>query len=96
MTLALQPFDQTERAGAAIRAKLAENPQILVVCTGNICRSPMGELLLSRYLSGTSITLSADMLKSATVVVVVLPFLFIYPFIQKYFTKGVTLGAVKG
>lgn len=46
MTSALQPFDQTERAGAAIRAKLAENPQILVVCTGNICRSPMGEVVL--------------------------------------------------
>ncbi|MFT3944211.1 MAG: low molecular weight protein-tyrosine-phosphatase [Ancrocorticia sp.] len=46
MTSASQPFDQTERAGAAIRAKLAENPQILVVCTGNICRSPMGEVVL--------------------------------------------------
>ena len=53
-------------------------------------------LILEDGLSGTSITLSADMLKSATVVVVVLPFLFIYPFVQKYFTKGVTLGAVKG
>lgn len=53
-------------------------------------------LILEDGLSGTAITLSADMLKSATVVVVVLPFLFIYPFIQKYFTKGVTLGAVKG
>ena len=53
-------------------------------------------LILEDGLSGTAITLSADMLKSATVVVVVLPFLFIYPFVQKYFTKGVTLGAVKG
>ena len=34
-------------------------------------------LILEDGLSGTSITLSADMLKSATVVVVVLPFLFI-------------------
>lgn len=53
-------------------------------------------LILEDGLSGTAITLSQDMLKSATVVVVVLPFLFIYPFIQQYFTKGVTLGAVKG
>ena len=37
-----------------------------------------------------------DMLKSAVVVVVVFPFLIIYPFVQKYFTKGVTVGAVKG
>lgn len=40
--------------------------------------------------------LGANMLKSATVLICVLPFLFIYPFIQKYFTKGVTIGAVKG
>lgn len=33
--------------------------QIVFVCTGNICRSPMGELLLSRYLSGTSITVNS-------------------------------------
>lgn len=32
---------------------------IMFVCTGNICRSPMGELLLSRYLQGTSITVSS-------------------------------------
>lgn len=53
-------------------------------------------LILEDGLSGTSITLGQEMLKSATVVVVVLPFLFIYPFVQKYFTKGITLGAVKG
>lgn len=53
-------------------------------------------LILEDGLSGTSITLSQEMLKSATVVVVVVPFLLIYPFVQKYFTKGVTLGAVKG
>ncbi|KFI73917.1 low molecular weight phosphotyrosine protein phosphatase [Bifidobacterium minimum] len=29
--------------------------RILVVCTGNVCRSPLGELLLKRYLEGTSI-----------------------------------------
>lgn len=53
-------------------------------------------LILEDGLSGTSITLGQEMLKSATIVVVVLPFLFIYPFVQKYFTKGITLGAVKG
>lgn len=41
-------------------------------------------------------TLGTNMLKSATILIVVLPFLFIYPFLQKYFTKGVTIGAVKG
>lgn len=33
--------------------------RILVVCTGNVCRSPIGELLLTRYLEGTSIEVSS-------------------------------------
>ena len=44
----------------------------------------------------SDLTLGTNMLKSATVLIVVLPFLFIYPFLQKYFAKGVTIGAVKG
>lgn len=54
------------------------------------------ELILNDGISGVSVTLSQDMLKSAVVVVVVLPFLLIYPFLQKYFVKGVTIGSVKG
>lgn len=34
--------------------------------------------------------------KMATTVVATVPILIIYPFIQKYFTKGVMVGAVKG
>jgi len=29
-------------------------------------------------------------------VITTVPILFIYPFLQKYFTKGVLVGAVKG
>lgn len=54
------------------------------------------DLILNDGLSGTSIEISEDMLKNAMVIIVVFPFLVIYPFLQKYFVKGVTLGAVKG
>lgn len=37
-----------------------------------------------------------DLLKYATIVVASLPVLCIYPFVQKYFVKGVMIGAVKG
>ena len=35
-------------------------------------------------------------IQSASIIVTMLPILCVYPFIQKYFVKGVTLGAVKG
>ncbi len=38
----------------------------------------------------------ADAIKYATIVVSTLPVLCLYPFLQRYFTKGVMVGSVKG
>jgi putative aldouronate transport system permease protein len=38
----------------------------------------------------------AESIKYATIVVATLPILCIYPMLQKYFIKGVMIGAVKG
>lgn len=38
----------------------------------------------------------AETIKYAAIVITTVPILFIYPFLQKYFTKGVLVGAVKG
>jgi len=38
----------------------------------------------------------AETLKMATAVVVTGPIVFLYPFVQRYFVKGLTIGAVKG
>ncbi len=37
-----------------------------------------------------------DALKFATIIVSTLPILMLYPFLQKYFVKGVLLGSIKG
>lgn len=37
-----------------------------------------------------------ELLKYSVIVVASVPVLMIYPFVQKYFVKGVTIGAVKG
>ena len=38
----------------------------------------------------------AENLKFAVIVVSTIPILCVYPFVQRYFVKGVTIGAVKG
>ena len=38
----------------------------------------------------------ADQIRYGVLLVSMIPMMVIYPFVQKYFVKGVTLGAVKG
>ena len=46
--------------------------------------------------SGSEAAVVPQTLQAATVVLVTVPILCIYPFIQKYFVKGVMLGSIKG
>ena len=39
---------------------------------------------------------NANVINAVTVVIATVPILIVYPFLQKYFTKGVMIGAVKG
>ncbi len=57
------------------------------------------EFLKSAASSGfdvSQITPPTETLKLATAMVVTGPILLLYPFVQRYFVKGVTVGAVKG
>jgi putative aldouronate transport system permease protein len=39
---------------------------------------------------------SPEGIRSATVIASTIPILLVYPFLQKYFIKGVLIGSVKG
>lgn len=42
------------------------------------------------------VTLNQENMKAAAIVIAMLPILCIYPFVQKYFRKGILIGSVKG
>ncbi|GGI46431.1 ABC transporter permease [Paenibacillus marchantiophytorum] len=51
---------------------------------------------IAANLSAVNFKAPAETLKMAVAVVVTGPIVFLYPFVQKYFVKGLTIGAVKG
>lgn len=54
---------------------------------------------IEETVAGIALGLTVDMsevIKYATIMVAIVPVLCVYPFVQKYFVKGVMLGAVKG
>jgi len=64
-------------------------------------RKILVENKIDEFTAGGAITdanasMMAESIKYATIIVSVIPILCVYPFIQKYFTKGVMVGAVKG
>ena len=51
---------------------------------------------LQRHGISAGIILPQESLKMATVMVTIGPILLLYPFLQKYFIKGLVIGSVKG
>ena len=54
------------------------------------------DILNSPSLNRGAAQVATEMVKAVGVVVMVVPMLVVYPFLQKYFVKGVMLGSVKG
>jgi len=65
----------------------------------NILRSILianSDILNSAATEKDQINQFAESIKYAAIVITTVPVLFIYPFLQRYFVKGVMIGAVKG
>ena len=70
--------------------------QVLQIYLRNLIDSA-GAMDAIASVSGDSTNqLSAETVKMTTIAVSILPILILYPFLQKFYTKGVTTGAVKG
>lgn len=49
-----------------------------------------------KNMGGTGVTMTSESVQMAAMMVAVLPIVCVYPFLQKYFVKGIMIGAVKG
>jgi len=54
------------------------------------------DLLASMDSGGASFDFTRETLVYAIIIVSVIPMIVVYPFVQKYFVKGLTIGSVKG
>lgn len=54
------------------------------------------ESMIGENATGADVEAISESIKYATIVVSTLPILVVYPFLQKYFVKGVMVGAIKG
>ncbi|MNO18163.1 L-arabinose transport system permease protein AraQ [compost metagenome] len=70
----------------------------LTVLVQNMIKSQslLQEIVNTGVTDDVQLSIVPESLKSAGVLVMVLPMLAVYPFVQKYFVKGVMLGSVKG
>ncbi len=76
---------------------IRSNDKIVVqLLLQRIIQESSTELMTSGLVDPELTDFTSETVKSATVVVAIAPILAMYPFVQKYFTKGMMLGAVKG
>lgn len=76
---------------------ITDNSKIVVqVLLQRIIRESDVSLITQGLVNPDATEFTSETVKAATVIVAILPILLFYPFIQKYFTKGIMLGAVKG
>jgi len=70
--------------------------QLLQVFLQRVITQNQADKMQSGWMSADIRSYNAETIKSATIIITILPILMLYPFLQKYFVKGIALGAVKG
>ena len=73
----------------------SDSKQVMQTFLQRIVIESNTELIEKGLVSPDVTQFTPETIKAATVIVTILPILFAYPFVQKYFVKGITLGGVK-
>lgn len=61
-----------------------------------VAQSSSSQMMVAVQGSGVTRSVTSQSIKLATMVVTTLPIVFVYPFLQRYFVKGMMIGSIKG
>jgi len=74
----------------------SSNLHVLQVYLRNLLASVGAMDAIAGVAGGDSVLLTEETVKMTTIAISVIPILIVYPFLQRFYTKGITVGAVKG
>ncbi len=83
-------------ASALIYIKTTEKYPLQMVLRSILISNQQGSQMANSGYSDTEGEAYRRLVKYAVVIISIVPIMLIYPFIQKYFTKGIMIGALKG
>jgi putative aldouronate transport system permease protein len=95
-TLFIAVFYWNQFFGAIIYLNSPEKWPLQVFLQQMVLLSNMQELTGNGSQLQSTLTTSPEIIKAATVIIVTMPIMVVYPFLQKHFAKGVMIGSVKG
>lgn len=74
----------------------SDSLQVLQIYLRNLLASAGAMDSIAGVAGSDANSLTEETVKMTTIAVSVLPILVVYPFLQRYYTKGITVGAIKG
>ncbi len=70
--------------------------QVLAIILQNIIKENQTGMMTTNVMETNQLAYTSKTIQSASIIVTITPILIAYPFLQKYFVKGIMLGSVKG
>lgn len=81
---------------AYLNVSKPELQPVQLILRNILAESPISLTKINGTIRNIGVVPPSRAIQNATILVATPPIVFVYPFVQKYFVKGIRIGAVKG